>query len=60
MQESIAKAIEEKISGEQRRFLLNEQLKAIKKVLLCCPRLYFFEILMVQFSLVIHNVEMKT
>ncbi|KAL5716518.1 endopeptidase La [Ranunculus cassubicifolius] len=32
IQESIAKAIEEKISGEQRRFLLNEQLKAIKKV----------------------------
>ena len=31
-QESIAKAIEEKISGEQRRCLLNEQLKAIKKV----------------------------
>jgi len=31
-QESIAKAIEEKISGEQRRYLLNEQLKAIKKV----------------------------
>ncbi|KAL5727698.1 endopeptidase La [Ranunculus cassubicifolius] len=31
IQESIAKAIEEKISGEQRRFLLNEQLKAIKK-----------------------------
>ncbi|KMZ67184.1 hypothetical protein ZOSMA_273G00010 [Zostera marina] len=33
IQESIAKAIEEKISGEQRRFLLNEQLKAIKKEL---------------------------
>ncbi|XP_078438637.1 lon protease homolog, mitochondrial-like [Wolffia australiana] len=33
LQESIAKAIEEKISGEQRRFLLNEQLKAIKKEL---------------------------
>jgi hypothetical protein len=32
LQESIAKAIEEKISGEQRRYLLNEQLKAIKKV----------------------------
>lgn len=32
IQESIAKAIEEKISGEQRRYLLNEQLKAIKKV----------------------------
>ncbi|XP_020682304.1 lon protease homolog, mitochondrial isoform X6 [Dendrobium catenatum] len=31
IQESIAKAIEEKISGEQRRYLLNEQLKAIKK-----------------------------
>ncbi|CAA0827276.1 Lon protease homolog 1- mitochondrial [Striga hermonthica] len=34
IQESIAKAIEEKISGEQRRFLLNEQLKAIKKACL--------------------------
>lgn len=33
IQESIAKAIEEKISGEQRRYLLNEQLKAIKKEL---------------------------
>ncbi|KAK8698040.1 hypothetical protein V6N13_114172 [Hibiscus sabdariffa] len=33
IQETIAKAIEEKISGEQRRFLLNEQLKAIKKEL---------------------------
>ncbi|CAA6661999.1 unnamed protein product [Spirodela intermedia] len=33
LQESIAKAIEEKISKEQRRFLLNEQLKAIKKEL---------------------------
>lgn len=33
IQESIAKAIEEKISGEQRRYLLNEQLKAIKKVI---------------------------
>lgn len=32
-QETIAKAIEEKISGEQRRYLLNEQLKAIKKVI---------------------------
>ncbi|KAI0504234.1 hypothetical protein KFK09_015184 [Dendrobium nobile] len=32
IQESIAKAIEEKIS-EQRRYLLNEQLKAIKKEL---------------------------
>lgn len=32
VKESIAKAIEEKISGEQRRYLLNEQLKAIKKV----------------------------
>ena len=32
LQETIAKAIEEKISGEQRRYLLNEQLKAIKKV----------------------------
>jgi hypothetical protein len=31
-QQSIAKAIEEKISGDQRRYLLNEQLKAIKKV----------------------------
>lgn len=36
-QESIAKAIEEKISGEQRRYLLNEQLKAIKKVCLLLP-----------------------
>ncbi|KAJ8899100.1 hypothetical protein K2173_010253 [Erythroxylum novogranatense] len=33
IQESIAKAIEENISGEQRRYLLNEQLKAIKKEL---------------------------
>ncbi|KAJ7977863.1 Lon protease-like, mitochondrial [Quillaja saponaria] len=33
IQESIAKAIEEKISSEQRRYLLNEQLKAIKKEL---------------------------
>ncbi|KAK1318586.1 hypothetical protein QJS10_CPB04g00968 [Acorus calamus] len=33
IQVSIAKAIEEKISGEQRRYLLNEQLKAIKKEL---------------------------
>ncbi|GAB4855648.1 hypothetical protein Ancab_024270 [Ancistrocladus abbreviatus] len=33
IQESIAKAIEEKISGEQRRYLLNEQMKAIKKEL---------------------------
>ncbi|XP_010496978.1 PREDICTED: lon protease homolog 1, mitochondrial, partial [Camelina sativa] len=32
IQETIAKAIEEKISGEQRRYLLNEQLKAIKKL----------------------------
>ncbi|PKU86327.1 Lon protease like, mitochondrial [Dendrobium catenatum] len=31
--ELIAKAIEEKISDEQRRYLLNEQLKAIKKEL---------------------------
>ncbi|KAI5064203.1 hypothetical protein GOP47_0020873 [Adiantum capillus-veneris] len=33
LQASIAKAIEEKISGEQRKFLLMEQLKAIKKEL---------------------------
>jgi ATP-dependent Lon protease len=33
VQQAIAKAIEEKISGDQRRYLLNEQLKAIKKVL---------------------------
>nr|XP_010938290.1 lon protease homolog, mitochondrial [Elaeis guineensis] len=33
IQESIAKAIEEKISGDQRRYLLTEQLKAIKKEL---------------------------
>lgn len=33
IQERIAKAIEEKVSGEQRRYLLNEQLKAIKKEL---------------------------
>ncbi|KAF3554397.1 hypothetical protein F2Q69_00017908 [Brassica cretica] len=33
IQETIAKAIEEKISGEQCRYLLNEQLKAIKKEL---------------------------
>ncbi|CAH8269178.1 unnamed protein product [Arabidopsis lyrata] len=31
IQVSIAKAIEERISGEQRRHVLNEQLKAIKK-----------------------------
>jgi ATP-dependent Lon protease len=44
-QQSIAKAIEEKISGDQRRYLLNEQLKAIKKVshYFCCPyRLLMF------------------
>lgn len=33
LQESIAKKIEEKITGEQRRYLLNELLKAIKKEL---------------------------
>ncbi|KAL5217115.1 hypothetical protein ABZP36_017799 [Zizania latifolia] len=33
LQQSIAKAIEEKITGEQRRYLLKEQLKAIKKEL---------------------------
>ncbi|KAI7725680.1 hypothetical protein M8C21_000281 [Ambrosia artemisiifolia] len=33
LDESIAKAIEEKISTEQRRYLLNEQFKAIKKEL---------------------------
>ncbi|CAD5187569.1 unnamed protein product [Musa acuminata subsp. malaccensis] len=33
IQESIAKAIEEKVSREQRRYLLTEQLKAIKKEL---------------------------
>uniref|UniRef100_A0A0E0NU13 Lon protease homolog n=1 Tax=Oryza rufipogon TaxID=4529 RepID=A0A0E0NU13_ORYRU len=33
LQQSIAKTIEEKITGEQRRYLLNEQLKAIKKEL---------------------------
>ncbi|TVU47322.1 hypothetical protein EJB05_06918, partial [Eragrostis curvula] len=33
LQQSIAKAIEEKITGDQRRYLLNEQLKAIKKEL---------------------------
>lgn len=33
LQASIAKAIEDKISGEQRKFLLMEQLKAIKKEL---------------------------
>lgn len=33
LQESIAKAIEEKVTGEHRRYLLNEQLKAIKKEL---------------------------
>ncbi|KAL6648271.1 hypothetical protein ACP70R_012495 [Stipagrostis hirtigluma subsp. patula] len=33
LQQSIAKAIEEKITREQRRYLLNEQLKAIKKEL---------------------------
>uniref|UniRef100_A0ACD5YTG7 Uncharacterized protein n=1 Tax=Avena sativa TaxID=4498 RepID=A0ACD5YTG7_AVESA len=33
LQQAIAKEIEEKISGDQRRYLLNEQLKAIKKEL---------------------------
>ncbi|XP_025792824.1 lon protease homolog, mitochondrial-like [Panicum hallii] len=33
LQESIAKTIEEKVTGEQRRYLLNELLKAIKKEL---------------------------
>ncbi|CAN7033132.1 unnamed protein product, partial [Brassica oleracea var. botrytis] len=33
IQETIAKAIEEKISSEQRCYLLNEELKAIKKEL---------------------------
>lgn len=33
LQESIAKAIDEKMQGDQRRYLLNEQLKAIKKEL---------------------------
>ncbi|ONK63201.1 uncharacterized protein A4U43_C07F12440 [Asparagus officinalis] len=33
LQESIAKAIEEKVTGEHRRYLLSEQLKAIKKEL---------------------------
>ncbi|KAK1582274.1 hypothetical protein Q3G72_013442 [Acer saccharum] len=33
IQESIAKGIEEKITGEQRCYLLNDQLKAIKKLL---------------------------
>ncbi len=32
MQQSIAKGVEEKISGDQRRYFLMEQLKAIKKV----------------------------
>lgn len=40
LQESIAKAIEEKISGEQRRYLLNEQLKAIKKACGLCAVFY--------------------
>lgn len=31
-QASIARGVEEKISGQQRRYLLEEQLKAIKKV----------------------------
>jgi ATP-dependent Lon protease len=39
-QQAIAKAIEEKISGDQRRYLLNEQLKAIKKVLHYCSFFY--------------------
>ncbi|CAL1407674.1 unnamed protein product [Linum trigynum] len=33
LQESIAKAVEEKIGGEQKRYLLTEQLKIIKKEL---------------------------
>jgi len=40
-QESIAKTIEEKITGEQRRYLLNELLKAIKKVVLTLLFLVF-------------------
>jgi Lon-like ATP-dependent protease len=32
LQQSIAKGVEEKISGDQRRYFLMEQLKAIKKV----------------------------
>jgi hypothetical protein len=41
-QESIAKTIEEKITGEQRRYLLNELLKAIKKVVLTLLFLFFY------------------
>lgn len=40
LQESIARAIEEKISGEQRRYLLNEQLKAIKKACGLCAAFF--------------------
>lgn len=47
LQESIAKAIEEKISGEQRRYLLNEQLKAIKKA---CGLCVFFYVIILKLS----------
>ena len=32
MQASIAKGVEEKMSSDQRKYMLNEQLRAIKKV----------------------------
>lgn len=34
LQQSIAKGVEEKMSGDQRKYLLMEQLKAIKKVII--------------------------
>ncbi|CAH1452324.1 unnamed protein product [Lactuca virosa] len=40
IQESIAKAIEEKISTEQCHYLLNEQYKAIKKLAWTCYNFY--------------------
>jgi len=43
-QESIAKTIEEKVTGEQRRYLLNELLKAIKKVVQPLFSFCFFRI----------------
>jgi len=34
LQQSIAKGVEEKMTGDQRKYFLMEQLKAIKKVML--------------------------
>ncbi|KAK4850464.1 hypothetical protein QYF36_006986 [Acer negundo] len=48
LNESIAKAIEEKISGEQHRYLLNDRLKAIKKP--CWMAVYMVFIVMGSYS----------